>query len=178
MLYNRLIRIIENHAESLTQSWIREVKTNEATKSYRNFPDSVLHDSVYDIYSRLSYWLKKEESTLEDIAEFFILLGRERAKQGFKLSEVIYSIILARVELWNYISNQGLFEDSMDLHRALDFSQRLNYFYDKAIYFATVGFETVGEDESSMKRKGSLFEAFFGAFRISPTVSSTVSSKT
>jgi len=152
MLYNRLIRIIENHAESLTQSWIREVKTNEATKSYRNFPDSVLHDSVYDIYSRLSYWLKKEESTLEDIAEFFILLGRERAKQGFKLSEVIYSIILARVELWNYISNQGLFEDSMELHRALEFSQRLNYFYDKAIYFATVGFEPVGEDESSMKR--------------------------
>lgn len=169
MLYNRFIRLIENHAESLTKSWVQEVKTNEATKSYRNFSDATLHDSVYNIYSRLGYWLKKEESTLEDIAEYFVMLGREREKQGFKLSEVIYSIILARVELWNYVSNQGVIEDGMELQRALEFSQRLNYFFDKAIYFSTVGFETASEDESSMKRKGSLFEAFFGAFRITPT---------
>ncbi len=173
MLYNRLIRLIENHAESLTKSWIQEVKTNEATKSYRNFSDASLHDSVYNIYSRLGYWLKKEESTLEDIAEYFVMLGRERAQQGFKLSEVIYSIILARVELWNYVSNQGVFEDSLELHRALEFSQRINYFYDKAIYFSTVGFENVSEDVASMQRKGNLFEAFFSAFRISPTAGVT-----
>ncbi|MCS7012792.1 MAG: RsbRD N-terminal domain-containing protein [Chloroherpetonaceae bacterium] len=171
MLYNRFIYLIENHAEALTKSWIQEVKTNACTKSYRNFSDEALHDSVYQIYSRLGYWIKKEESTLEDIAEYFVMLGRERAKQGFKLSEVVYSLILSRVELWNYVSSQGVFEDSLELQRALEFSQRLNYFYDKAIYFTTIGFETQSEEESAVKRKGSIFEAFFSAFRISPSTS-------
>jgi hypothetical protein len=79
----------------------------------------------------------------EDIAEYFVLLGRERAKQGFKLSEVIYSIILARVELWNYISNQGIFEDSMETAARFRVFTAPELFLRQGDYFATVGFETV-----------------------------------
>lgn len=166
MLYNRFIRVIEDHAESLTRSWIREVKSNPSTKNYAKLSNEELHDSVYDIYRKLGHWIKKEESSLREIAEHFVKLGRLRAKEGFQLSEVIYGIILGRVELWRYIMNEGLVNDPIDLNRALDFFHRINYFFDKAVYFISVGFENTEVSEEELSKEGGIFDKIFETFNI------------
>jgi hypothetical protein len=166
MLYNRFIRVIEDHAESLTRSWIREIKSNPSTGNYAKLSDEELHNNVYDIYRKLGYWIKKEESSLREIAEHFAVLGRQRAKEGFKLSEVLYGIILGRVELWRYIMNEGLVNDPIDLNRALEFWNRISYFFDKAVYFTTVGFENTDLSEEELAKKGGFFDTVFESFNI------------
>lgn len=166
MLYNRFIRVIEDHAESLTRSWIREIKSNPSTVNYAKLSDEELHNSVYDIYRKLGYWIKKEESSLKEIAEHFAVVGHQRAKEGFKLSEVIYGIILGRVELWRYLMNEGLINDPIDLNRALEFWHRISYFFDKAVYFTTVGYENTSISEAELTKEGGLFDKVFETFNI------------
>ncbi|ACF14428.1 conserved hypothetical protein [Chloroherpeton thalassium ATCC 35110] len=166
MLYNRFIRVIEDHAESLTEQWIKEVRTNPSTPSYAKLSKEDLHDMVYDIYSKLGYWVKKEESSLKEIAEHFLLTGRKRAQEGYKLSEVVYANILARVVLWQYITDEGIVSEGIDLNRAFEFSQRLSYFFDKAIYFITVGFESTHIEEHKLREEGGFFDKVFDTFRI------------
>jgi hypothetical protein len=147
MLYEKFIRLVEDHAEKLTKEWIKEIKTNPSTVGYRKVDEGILGVRVYDVYRRLGEWIMKAEPNDPKTAEHFIKLGRERASEKLKNSEVIYALILARVVLWRYIVNQGVINSSIDLHQSLQFYQHVNNFFDKATYFVAVGYENVEKDD-------------------------------
>ena len=147
MLYEKFIRLVEDHAEALTKEWIHEIKTNPSTKGYRKIDDAILGVRVFDVYKRLGQWIMNADPSDPKTAEHFIKLGRERAKENLKNSEVIYALILARVVLWRYIVDQGVINSIIDLHQSLEFYQKINNFFDKATYFVAVGFESVSDEE-------------------------------
>ncbi len=142
MLYAKYIRLVEEHAEKLTSQWISEVKTNSATLQYRQFPDSELHNRVFDVYERLGVWLLGDEAETAKIGEHYLRLGRSRAEEGIKLSEVTYALILTRVMLWNYILKEGMIDTFFDIQQALEFYQKVVGFFDKALYLVATGYES------------------------------------
>lgn len=147
MLYQKFITLVEDHAELLTKNWIYEVKNNPSTGGYKNMSDELLGKRVFNVYHRLGNWLLTDEPNVKESANHFIQLGKERASEGLKVSEVIYALILARVELWQFILKEGIINSTFDYQMALDFYQKLNNFFDKAIYFVAVGFESEKEPE-------------------------------
>lgn len=152
MLYEKFIRLVENHAEELTKEWIQEIKSNPSTIGYRKVDDAILGVRVFDVYRRLGEWVMNADPNDPKTAEHFIKLGRERANEDLKNSEVIYALILARVVLWRYIVDQGVINSSIDLHQSLQFYQHINNFFDKAAYFVAVGFENVEKkDQEKLK---------------------------
>lgn len=154
MLYDKFIRVVEDHAEELTKRWIDEVRHNEATPTYHQLNNEVLHKRVHSIYKRLGEWLLLRDLSNKENAEHFIKLGYERSKEGFKLSEVMYAIILIRTVLWQYVVDQGLINSTVDLYKALEFYNTINNFFDKANFFVAVGYEKgVGHPETEHKEK-------------------------
>lgn len=153
MLYDKFIRLVEDHAESLIKEWIKEIKSNPSTSGYKNFKDDVLGKRVYEVYKRLGNWIMNSNTEDFENAEFFINLGRDRAKEGLKNSEVVYALILARVVLWRYILSHGIINSSLALHSCLGFYQQLNNFFDKATYFVAVGYESVDKKEQERLKK-------------------------
>lgn len=152
MLYEKFIRLVEEHAEEITKEWIKEIKSNPSTIGYRKVDDAILGVRVYDVYRRLGEWVMNADPNDPKTAEHFIKLGRERAGEELKNSEVIYALILARVVLWRYIVNQGVINSNIDLHQSLQFYQHVNNFFDKATYYVAVGFENVDkEDHEKLK---------------------------
>jgi hypothetical protein len=145
MLYAKYIRLVEEHAEKLTAQWISEVKTNSATLQYRKFSDRELHKRVYDVYERLGAWLLGDEKETSKIGEHYLRLGRARAEEGIKLSEVTYALILTRVILWKYILSQGMIDTFFDIQRAFEFYQKVVSFFDKAVYLVATGYESSGQ---------------------------------
>lgn len=143
LLINRFIGLIEDHAESLSLKWVEEVRSNSLTSGYREFSKKELHDIVFNRFRRLGKWVAKQENVDKEIALSFREMGEARARSGVKSSEMVYSVILERDMLFKYIKDQGIVTEGIDLNRALQFSEQLNYFYDKAIYFALVGYERV-----------------------------------
>jgi len=141
MLYKKFISLIQEHAEQLTSNWIKEVKNNPATPGYKNIPEDILHKRAYDDYLKLAKLLLEVEPTFKTQAEHYMKLGRDRANEGLKLSELIYALILSRVVLWQYVVSQGLINSALELHQALEFYQKISNFYDKAAYFVACGYE-------------------------------------
>ncbi|MGE5682702.1 MAG: RsbRD N-terminal domain-containing protein [Bacillota bacterium] len=164
MLQDKFIAVVENHAELLTQNWIREVKNNPLTPGYRNISDEDLHSRVYRVYQDLSRWMQHNETAYREVAEHYLRLGRSRALEGVHLSEVIYATTLSRVELLNYIRNQGIINDAVDMWRALDFFHRINLFFDKIIYFISSGYESAHMDEKEVFKEKGFFDKIVNSF--------------
>ncbi|MFA8342915.1 MAG: hypothetical protein ACEPO8_08075 [Rhodothermaceae bacterium] len=155
MLYEKFIRLVENHAEDLTAKWIEEVGKNPSTPGYHNMNNQLLEKRVFDIYQRLGEWLLTKDLTDKKSAEHFIKLGSERAHEGLKASEVIYALVLTRVVLWKFVINQGVINSTIDMHQALEFYHTVNNFFDKASYFVLVGFENVLKiDDETVENEG------------------------
>lgn len=158
MLYEKFIRLVEDHAEALTKEWINEIKTNPSTIGYRKVDDEILGVRIFDIYKRLGSWVMNADLGDIKTAEHFIKLGRERAAENLKNSEVIYALILARVVLWRYIVEHGIISTAIDLHQSLEFYQKINNFFDKAVYFVAVGYESLEKKEQEKLKNEALVE--------------------
>jgi len=158
MLYQKFINLVEDHAEKLTETWLNEVKENPSTQSYKNLSDEELTRRVYDVYLRFGNWVLQNDPLDKKTAEHFMKLGKERAAEGIQLGEVIYALILSRVVLWKYIDDQGIISSSFDCRQALDFYKIITSFFDKAVYFATLGYETAGHTHTEKPKEKDFVE--------------------
>ncbi|MDP8305794.1 MAG: hypothetical protein RAO75_04675 [Candidatus Chlorobium antarcticum] len=164
VLISRFIRLIEGHAESLSLQWVEEIRSNPLTAGYAKLPKQQLHDIVFSRFRRLGGWMEKNEGVDREIAHEFIATGQERATSGIKVSEMVYSLMLERDLLWRHILDEGIVAEGIDLNRAIEFSGRLNYFYEKALYFAVVGYENYTGPIDAERDEG-FFESIFEGFK-------------
>lgn len=141
LLINRFIRLVEDHAESLSLKWVQDIRTNPLTEGYAKVSRDELHDLVYGRFRTLGQWIGKKEGRDRDIAQAFFEIGVQQADAAIKASEMVYGFMLERDLLWGYILDEGIVTEGIDLNRAIEFSNQLNYFYEKAIYFSLAGYE-------------------------------------
>ncbi len=139
----KLVDLIERNANELTMNWLNDVCKDECTPSYHNFDKLKLYDRAFEVYSQLGKWISRE-TTKEEIAKHYINLGTERRQEGFSLSEVIHALILVRRHLWLKILGEGLLDTALDLYQAIELNNRVTLFFDRAIYYITIGYEKKG----------------------------------
>jgi len=138
MLY-RLVRMIETHSQSLAASLLEQVQKSDLTRTYQNVPAAELQERVYEIYRHLGEWLiGKDESHLE---QRYLQIGARRAHQQVPLSEVIWVIVLTKETLWEFIKKEAVLERPVEVFGELEMLQLLEQFFDRAIYYASVGYE-------------------------------------
>jgi hypothetical protein len=147
MLY-RLVRLIETHSQALATCLLERVQTSELTQSYRqNVPSEELKERVYEIYRHLGEWLiGKDESHLE---QRYLEIGAHRAAQRVPLSELIWVIVLTKENLWDFIKKEAVLERPVEVFGELEMLQLLEQFFDRAIYFASVGYELAVADHAA-----------------------------
>jgi hypothetical protein len=152
MYYTRnLVSLIERNAESLAKRWLDIVRTHPGTPTFHNWDEGQLFTRVYKVYSYLGRSIS-DHTTREDIEREYIALGRQRFTEGFALSEVIQALIISRRVLWLKVEADGFLDTAMDLHLALDLNNKVVLFFDRAIYFTTIGY---GEAVSAAQIKTS-----------------------
>jgi hypothetical protein len=150
MLLNRLIQLIENHSESLTQEVLHDVLTNESTASFRKVPRTELKPRIALLYQNLGKWLGCPNE--DDIRQEYEDWGRTLFRQGIPFSEIVYVLMLTKKHLRKFIREHGLVQFSGDrvtpdelVPVELYAIQELNYlvgdFFDKALYHLVRGYE-------------------------------------
>ena len=139
MLSGRLVRLIEDHAEQITNDLICDLKVNPRTASYHGLADSEIHRRVFNVYRNLGEWLSGEaETTVE--AHYFAL-GKNRALEGVPLSQVLYALVLTKSQLFNYIRRTVLLESAIDLYQLHELRDLTDDFFDYAVYQVARGYE-------------------------------------
>jgi hypothetical protein len=163
MISDRFVAFIEKNAHHVTRQWIDDVRQSPQTPSYHNIPVEQLHGMVFDVYRRLGEWMSDTTGS-DDAAVFFARLGRTRAQQGFRLSEVIFAVMLSKRCLLRYVDRQGFVGDAIGISSQMEFHDRIGMFFDKVVYLVCVGFENVQIVDEKFYEHGGVAEKTVDAF--------------
>lgn len=139
MLAYRLVRLIETNSEALATGLLAKVQSSELTRSYQKVPPEELKDKVGEIYRHLGEWLLGKSSF--DIERRYEEIGARRVHQGVPVSELIWVIILTKESLWEFLQKESAPERPAEAFGELEMLQLLDQFFDRAIYYASVGYE-------------------------------------
>jgi hypothetical protein len=135
----RLVRLIETRSDELAAGLLKRVQESELTRGYRNVPPEELRQRVYEIYRHLGEWLLGKSAF--DIEQRYEEIGTRRAHQGVPISELIWTIILTKENLWEFLKKEVLMERPVEVFGELEMLQLLEQFFERAIYYASIGYE-------------------------------------
>ena len=139
MTLYRLVRLIETHSNELACCLLNRVHRSEATPDYYLVPDEDLKDRVHEIYRHLGDWLIARDEF--DLAQRYEKIGARRASQNVPFSQVAWAIVLTKDNLWEFLKPHSEMERPVEALGELEMLQLLDHFFDRAIYFAAVGYE-------------------------------------
>jgi hypothetical protein len=136
----RIIHHIEEHAEVLAHTlWVRIEKCPRLKEFRDRVPREEVQQRVGEIYRELGAWLQaKSEAELE---RRYVAIGERRAGQGVPLDQLVLAIVATKEHIWEYITEEFLTEHAHELVQALELSRAAEMFFDRAVYFAIVGYE-------------------------------------
>ena len=113
--------------------------------SFRSIPVHELRERVYEIYRHLGDWLLGKNQV--DIEQRYREIGARRASQKVPLAEVIQVIILTKDNLWDFLKSEAVADRAVEIMGELELLQMLEQFFDRAIYFAAIGYQEQVENE-------------------------------
>jgi hypothetical protein len=143
----RLVHLIETHADQLSEALLHKLKNaEECSELLSKVPAHELKNRTYEIYRHLSDWLVN--TTLSEVEERYIGLGARRARQGVPFSQFMFAIHTTKQVLWDYLLLEGLLEPE-DLIGEMELVRSLGQFFDRALYYAALGYEQMHKAEAT-----------------------------
>ena len=139
MISQRLIRLVEQNADRLTNDLIAEIRRDARTAAYHKMSDEDLHERALDLYRNLGQWLSaRTEFAVQNRYQAF---GRRRFQEQIPFSQVLFALTLAKNQVLNFIRGAVAAESAAELPLEYELSLAISQFYDKALYHAAVGYE-------------------------------------
>ena len=139
MFSYRLVRLIESHADALAKGLEEKAHSSTLIAHIHNIPAYELRERVYEIYRHLGEWLLGKNEL--DIEHRYREIGARRARQHVPISEVVQAIVLTKENLWEFLKSEAVMDRAVEIMGELELLQMLEMFFDRAIYYAAVGYE-------------------------------------
>jgi len=143
ILAHKLMRMIETHAQPLTETLEAKILRSERCESYSRIPSGEMKTLARRMYENLGEWLVSR--TEHEIESRYDIIGERRAQQGIPMSQVAWFIVLVKENLWDYLRENEDIENTSQIFGELELTQMVDQFFDRAMYHAIRGYERVGE---------------------------------
>ncbi|HTT24158.1 MAG TPA: hypothetical protein VMG82_34860 [Candidatus Sulfotelmatobacter sp.] len=143
MLGIRLVRLIEKHSAELAQGLTAQIRQLERTSDFKEIPAEDLRLAAVEVYRNLGEWLLQK--TEHDVAARFRAVGARRAAEGIRLHQLVWALLLSREHLWHFLRHQSFADNIVALYGELELQRLLNHFFDRAIYYAVLGYQDAGQ---------------------------------
>ncbi|HPQ43142.1 MAG TPA: NUDIX hydrolase [Syntrophales bacterium] len=141
-----LSELITRDAHILTENWIADVMQNPTTTSYARFDHDDIYPHAYKVFVQFGEWLLTPTEALPAVWDYYIEVGRTRQKEGYKLSEVLSALSLTRKHILTHVlARKGVWSKQYAMYSVMEFTWRINLFFDKASYNITLGYEEAAE---------------------------------
>ena len=76
-----------------------------------------------------------------DIEARYREIGARRAEQKVPISQLVMTIVLTKDNLFEYLKQTSVLDRPVEIFGELELIQLLEQFFDRAVYFACLGFE-------------------------------------
>jgi 8-oxo-dGTP diphosphatase len=140
LLSDRLLHLVETHADQIARKWHRDVLQSKSTVHYHTLGNDQLFSRVDEVLAHFGKWLGGYYSD-RTVQDFFVALGRERKREGFKLSEVLSALSLTKKHIWEFALSRRIWHKTLDIYATLELDRRIVLFFDRAAFYTTRGFE-------------------------------------
>jgi hypothetical protein len=140
MLAMRLVRLIETHADHLSQSLTRRLEGDPFCAELRRVPREELEARSYEIFSHLTDWLLYK--TEHDLERAYTEIGIRGARQQVALAHLLYAVSATKEQLWAFLQDEGVVTQPLELFAEMELFRLLDQFFDKAIYYLAIGYES------------------------------------
>ncbi len=145
MFATRLVQLIESHAEKLSEGAMQKIReSNRCSDLLRKVPEDELKRRSYEVFRNLNSWVV--DSTEAEIEERYIALGMRRSRQGVPFSSLFWALTIIKEYLWEHMAAEAFVEQPVDLLGELDLMRHIGQFFDRALYFAFIGYEIAAKD--------------------------------
>jgi len=139
MISQRLLRLVQQNADRLTNDLIAEVRRDARTPAYHKLSEEDLHERALDLFHNLGQWLSsRTEFAIQTRYEAF---GRRRYQEKIPFSQVFFALTTAKNILLNFIRGAVAAESVSEMPLEYELALAISQFYDKALYHAAVGYE-------------------------------------
>jgi hypothetical protein len=139
LLAYRLLRLVETHSDELAAGLLERTSHSPLLPSYSHVPPGDLKERVHEIYQHLAEWLLGKGEM--DVEKRYLEIGAQRARQGVALSQLIWAIILTKNNLWDFLKQEAVLDRPVEIAGELEVEELVDQFFDRAIYYASVGYE-------------------------------------
>jgi hypothetical protein len=139
MISLRLVQLIERHSDELVTELVAKLESSSRTTDLHKVPTEELRRRIHEILRHLSEWLLIK--TGHDIEQRYLEIGERRASQGVALSDFCWAIAMTKEHLWEFLERQGLIRGPVDIYGEMELLRMLDQFFDRALCFATEGYE-------------------------------------
>lgn len=139
MIAPRLVRLIENHSDTLVSGLMDRLQRCPRLADYNKVPDDEIKHRVHEIYRHLGDWLLSRPES--DVERWYTAIGARRAAQGVPLSQLVCAIMVTKENLWDFLKHEAIDERPVDLFQELELFRMVDQFFDRAVYFASLGYE-------------------------------------
>ena len=150
MIALRLVHLIESHSEELAESLLHKLERSHRAADLRKVPSQEIRERVRDVYRNLSDWLLTK--TDEEIERVYMPLGRRRAGQGVTMSAFCWALMMTEENLWDFLELEGMREKPLEILGGFELLRLLDQFFDQAVYFATLGYESYASERQAAGR--------------------------
>ena len=139
MIAVRLVRLIEQHCESLTDELLRKFQTSARASDLRKVPAQELRNRSNEILRNLSDWLLTKSDA--DVEFRYREIGALRASQNVSLAHVCWGIVLTKEHIWNFLQREGFLRGPVEIFGEMELLRLLDQFFDRAICYCIEGYE-------------------------------------
>jgi hypothetical protein len=139
MVDSALIDTLNLNAMEFARRWKDKVHKAPQLKQYNALDDQALMEANAPFYPILGRILDRgfDRSIMGD---FFVKLGKTRMKDGFPISELIYSVNLVQKVVIEYIMTEFAPENPMRMYRSLGILTEVSEFFLLGCFYLTKGF--------------------------------------
>jgi transcriptional regulator with XRE-family HTH domain len=135
----KLVRLIEVHSETLARDLTERIRNSQRTSDFRKIPAHELEQATTEVYRNLGEWLLQK--TESDIARRFKAVAARRQSEGIRLPQFASALMLSRDHIWRFLQREAFADNIVELHGELQLYQHLTQFFDRALYYAIVGYQ-------------------------------------
>ena len=134
-----LIDTLNLQARDFAVRFKDRIRKSPHLKHYNDMSDDALIEVNSRFYPLLGRTLDRGlDRSL--IGDFFVKLGKDRAKMSFPVSEVIYGINLTQQVVMNYLMNDFVHDNTIRMYQALGAINRISEFFFLGCFYLTKGF--------------------------------------
>jgi len=152
MIAVRLVRLIEQHSDELTDGLLRKFQSSPRTADLGKVPAQELRARSHEILRNLSDWLLSKSDA--DVERRYREIGALRASQNVSLSHVCWGIFLTKEHVWNFLQREGFLRGPLEIFGEMELLRLLDQFFDRAICYCVEGYE-----KSKLERASTLPES-------------------